>query len=73
MIATGKIPSVTPVDNHTFHTSRGYVHEISLRSTAKQLGEVLEGPLRSARDARSLKVLENRSGGQFRQGPIRYF
>ena len=45
-IAKGKIPSVLPVDINTFHTSRGHVHEKSLRSTAKQLGGVLEGSLR---------------------------
>ena len=37
-IATGKIPSVSPVDINTFHTSREHVHEKSLRPTAKQLG-----------------------------------
>ena len=45
-IATGKIPSVSPVDIDTFHTSRGHVHEKSLRPTAKQLGGILEGSLR---------------------------
>ena len=45
-IATGKIPSVSPVDINTFHTSRGHVHEKSLRSTAKQLGVVIEGSFR---------------------------
>ena len=45
-IATGNIPSALPVDINTFHTSRGPVHEKSLRSTAKQLGGVLEVSLR---------------------------
>ena len=45
-IATGNIPSVSSVDINTFHTSRGHVHEKSMRSTAKQLGGVLEGSLR---------------------------
>ena len=45
-IAPGKIPSVSPVDINTFHTSHGHVHEKLLRSTAKQLGVVLEGSLR---------------------------
>ncbi|CAN0227654.1 unnamed protein product, partial [Ascophyllum nodosum] len=45
-IATGKIPSVSPVNINTLHTSRGHVHERSLRSTGKQLGGVLEGSLR---------------------------
>ena len=45
-IAPGKIPSESPVDINTFHTSRGHVHEKLLRSTAKQLGVVLEGSLR---------------------------
>ena len=39
-IATGKIPSVSPVDINTFHTSRGHVDEKLLRSSAKQLGGV---------------------------------
>ena len=34
-IATGKIPSVSPVDINTFYTSREHVHEKSLRSAAK--------------------------------------
>ena len=34
-IATGKIPSFSPVDINTFHASRGHVLEKSLRSTAK--------------------------------------
>ena len=37
-IAPGKIPSVSPVNINTFHTSYGHVHENFLRSTAKQLG-----------------------------------
>ena len=45
-IATENIPSVSPVDINTFHTSRGHVHEKLLRSTAKQLGVVLQGSLR---------------------------
>ena len=45
-IATGKIPSVSPGDINAFHTSRGHVHEKSLRCTAKQLGGVLGGCLR---------------------------
>ena len=45
-IAPGKIPSVSPVDINTFHTSHGHVHEKLLRSTAKQLGVILEGSLR---------------------------
>ena len=45
-IAPGKIPSVSPVDINTFHTSHEHVHEKLLRSTAKQLGVVLEGSLR---------------------------
>ena len=45
-IALGKIRSVSPVDSNTFHTSHGHVHEKLLRSTAKQLGVVLEGSLR---------------------------
>ena len=45
-IAPGKIPSVSPVGINTFHTSHGHVHEKLLRSTAKQLGVVLEGSLR---------------------------
>ena len=45
-IAPGKIPSVSPVDINTFHTSHGHAHEKMLRSTAKQLEVVLEGSLR---------------------------
>ena len=45
-VAPGKIPSVSPVDINTFHTSHGHVHEKLLRSTAKQLGVVLEESLR---------------------------
>ena len=45
-IAPRKIPSVLPVDINTFYTSHGHVHEKLLRSTAKQLGVVLEGSLR---------------------------
>ena len=45
-IATGNIPSVSPVDINMFHTSRWRVHEKSLHSTAKQLGGVLEESLR---------------------------
>ena len=45
-IAPGKIPSVSPVDINTFYTSHGHVHEKLLRSTAKQVGVVLEGSLR---------------------------
>ena len=45
-IATGKIPPVSPGDINTFHTSHGHVHDKSLPSTVKQLGGVLEGPLR---------------------------
>ena len=41
-IAPGKIPSVSPGDISTFHTTLGHVHEKLLRSTAKQLGVVLE-------------------------------
>ena len=43
-IAPGKIPSVLPVDINTFHTSHRHVHDGLLRSTAKQLGIVLEDP-----------------------------
>ena len=45
-IAPGNIPSVSPVEINTFHTTQGHVHEKFLRSTAKQLGLVLEGSLR---------------------------
>ena len=45
-IAPGKIPSVSPVDTNTFHTSHGHVHEKSPRPTAKLLGVVLKGSLR---------------------------
>ena len=45
-IAPGKIPSTSPVDINMFHTSHGHVHEKLLRSTAKQLGGVLEGSLK---------------------------
>ena len=45
-IAPRKIPSVSPVNINTFHAFHGYVHEKLLRPTAKQLGVVLEGPLR---------------------------
>ena len=45
-IAPRKTPSVSPVDIKTFHTSHGHVHDKLLRSTAKQLGAVLEGSLR---------------------------
>ena len=45
-VAPGKIPSVSPVDINTFHTSHEHVHEKLLRSTAKQLRVVLEGSLR---------------------------
>ena len=45
-IAPGKILSVSPVDINTFHTSHGHVHEKLLRSTARQVGVVLEGSLR---------------------------
>ena len=45
-IAPGKIPSVSPVDINTFHMSHEHVREKLLRSTAKQLGVVLERPLR---------------------------
>ena len=71
-IAPGKTPSVSSVVN-TFHTSHGHIHDKLLRSTAKQLGVFFINPKESARDARSLKVLANRSAGQLRQGPIRYF
>ena len=70
-IAPGKIPSASPVDINTFHTSHGHVHEKLLRSTIKQLGGFLGDPWGSARGARSLKVLANRSAAQLRQGPIR--
>ena len=45
-IAPGKIPSVSPVDINTFHMSHGHVREKLLRSTARQLGVVLEESLR---------------------------
>ena len=45
-IALGKTPSVSSVDIKRFHASHGHVHEKLLRSTAKQLGVVLEGTLR---------------------------
>ena len=45
-IAPGNISSVSPVDINTFHTSHGHVHEKLLRSTAKQLGVILDGSLR---------------------------
>ena len=45
-IAPGKIPSVSAVDINTFHTSYGHVHEKLFRSTAKQLGVVLQGSLK---------------------------
>ena len=61
-IATVKIPSVSPVDINTFHTSREHVHEKSLRSTAKQLGGgVHGGPLRKRRECSVAKGLANRS------------
>ena len=44
-ITPGTILSVSPVDIKT-DSSDGHVHEKSLRSTAKQLGVVLEGTLR---------------------------
>ena len=45
-IAPVKILSVLPVDINTFHASHGHVNEKLLRSTAKQLGLVLEASLR---------------------------
>ena len=48
-IAPGKIPSVSPVDIYTFHTTHGHVHEKLLPSTAKQLGVVLEGSFEEVR------------------------
>ena len=45
-IAPGKLPSGSPVDINTFHASHGHVHGKLLRSTAQQLGVVLEGTLR---------------------------
>ena len=45
-IAPGSISSVSPLDISTFHTSHGHVHDKLLRSTATQLGVVLEGFLR---------------------------
>ena len=45
-IVTGTIPFVSPVDSNTFHMSHRHVHEKSLRSTAKQLGGVIERSLR---------------------------
>ena len=56
-IATGKIPSVSPVDINTFHTSRGHAHEKSLRFTASQLGGVLEGSLRECEGCSVAKCL----------------
>ena len=44
--APGKIPSVSPVDINTFHTSHGHVYDKLLRTTAKQLGVVVDGSLR---------------------------
>ena len=44
--APGKIQSVFPVNINTFHTSHRHVREKLFRSTAKQLGVVLEGSLR---------------------------
>ena len=37
-IALGKIPSVSPVDTNSFHTSHGHVHEKLLRSTGEADG-----------------------------------
>ena len=68
-IAPGKIPSFSPVNINTFHASHGHVREKLFRSTAKQLGVVLEGSLR---DVWSLTVLANQWTGKLRQGPIRY-
>ena len=56
-IAPGKIPSVSPVDINTFHTSHGHVHEKLLRSIAKQLGVVLEGSLRECKGCSVAKDL----------------
>ena len=54
-IAPGKIPSVSP-DINTFHTSHGHVHEKLLRSTAKQLGVILEGSEGSLRECEGCSV-----------------
>ena len=61
-IASGKIPSVSPVDINTFHTSHGHVHKKLLRSTAKQLGVVFEGPLRECEGCSVAKGLRKPIG-----------
>ena len=55
-IAPGKIPSVPHVEINTFNTSLGHVHDKLLRSTAKQLGVVLEGFLRVCEGCSVAKV-----------------
>ena len=67
-IAPGNIPSVSPVDINTFHTSHGHIHEKLLCSTAKQLEVVLEGSLRDCEVCSVAKGLSNRSAGQLQQG-----
>ena len=56
-IAPRKIPFVSPVDIDTFHTSHGHVYRKLLRSTAKQLGLVLEGSLRGCEGCSVAKYL----------------
>ena len=56
-IAPGEISSVSPVNANMFHTSYGYVYDKLLRSTAKQLGVVLEGSLRECKGCSAAKGL----------------
>ena len=73
-IAAGKIPSISPVDINTFHTSHPHVHEKLLRPTAKQLGVVLEGSLRECEGCSVAKGLGKPISRttSTRQGSIRY-